>query len=759
MPLRAAIDVMRSRFHDREYQSIHPPILMAALRIADYLQIQPSRAPREYSALHKISSPYSQVEWRVHQCVRNITKADADPEAIYVDAEPTDASTFLRFRAWARGIQSELDATWAALGEAYGRYTAEHFNRFQLKMRRIRTSIDDLGTFSKRATFLPDEISFSASSPDLLGLLVAPLYGNKPAVGLRELLQNSLDAVREREFAIKARPQDKIAGVHDVDVVIYPTYEGADIASVVVADRGIGMSAEIIKDYFLCAGASFRNSSSWRSTFADDLGQSQVARAGRFGVGALAAFLIGDSVVVETRRHDEPTGYKFTAELSREIFEVEKIDTEIGTTLTVEVAAVNRKAVSELFSSSGSDGWDWYCGSYPALLRLDENLKPLPPSFFFKPDESWVVFTTRNYESIAWCYSDNIERGRHSRTEGALLYCNNIKIGEIQGYEKIELFNRTIEANITLAAPYVLVTDKNGAFPLNLQRDNLSNEDAEIGEALRASMTEDLIAEIVAKSPESGPFVKDIYRDLGTRRLAATLGPFDRYSRGESRHFAWFDDRWLPAVWSLGTDKEWLCLVGGDIDLSRLALSEPWLRKTQIGWHSVRASADNHEACVDFLRWCSREDVWGMAATSLDRQVNRRFAISISERVLKKLKGRRVPKHQEELMDTAMRLGDSYVLSNSNVPKVMVEALAEATNGERLPDFSFIIVGAVPGGDRPPEQSLFSAVWEKHVGTSAIPLPFSNRQTSMPNVFSALGKRIEFHREEHLRVKKKMRNV
>ncbi len=39
--------------------------------------------------------------------------------------------------------------------------------------------------------------AFRAADADLLKLLIEPLYGNRFEIGLRELIQNSVDAVRE----------------------------------------------------------------------------------------------------------------------------------------------------------------------------------------------------------------------------------------------------------------------------------------------------------------------------------------------------------------------------------------------------------------------------------------------------------------------------------------------------------------------------------------------------------------------------------
>ena len=49
-----------------------------------------------------------------------------------------------------------------------------------------------------RYHMFPFDRSFTCDSR-LLTLLVEPLYGAKPEFGIRELLQNAIDAVRERK--------------------------------------------------------------------------------------------------------------------------------------------------------------------------------------------------------------------------------------------------------------------------------------------------------------------------------------------------------------------------------------------------------------------------------------------------------------------------------------------------------------------------------------------------------------------------------
>ena len=159
--------------------------------------------------------------------------------------------------------------------------------------------------FSKLVGYVPERIELTVARPDLLKLLVGPLYGNMPSVGVRELLQNSVDAVRERQSLQRRHPElDSTALIdqgHDVEISLT---EDSPLGPfwLTVSDRGSGMSVEIIRDYFLTAGASFRNSDAWKREFeTDDHPRSQVLRSGRFGVGMLAAFLLGSRIQVATR--------------------------------------------------------------------------------------------------------------------------------------------------------------------------------------------------------------------------------------------------------------------------------------------------------------------------------------------------------------------------------------------------------------------------------------------------------------------------
>jgi molecular chaperone HtpG len=218
MPLRQASQLCETRFHKRAFQSIHAPYLMAVLRIADYLQIQAERAPREQLLVRTLRSPTSQGEWYAHDAVRNISSAEDDPESLYVDAAPAEVSTYLRLVDLLQGLQLEMDTAWAVIGEIYGRY----FPNLRLQLRRVRSNLDDTTSFAKTVPYIPTRARFESAGGDLLKLLVHPLYEDKPRAGVRELIQNAVDACLEREDLLQhLRPREQpIVAALEADVVL-----------------------------------------------------------------------------------------------------------------------------------------------------------------------------------------------------------------------------------------------------------------------------------------------------------------------------------------------------------------------------------------------------------------------------------------------------------------------------------------------------------------------------------------------------------
>jgi hypothetical protein len=128
---------------------------MVLIRIADFLQIQSARAPIFFTEIHKIKSPFSANEWRVHRSISNITRTSFDPEAIQINASPPDIQAFLRLDQWFRELQTELDTSWAVLGEIYGRFENVGLPNLKIDIRRIRSNLEGHKSLSQNLPYVP----------------------------------------------------------------------------------------------------------------------------------------------------------------------------------------------------------------------------------------------------------------------------------------------------------------------------------------------------------------------------------------------------------------------------------------------------------------------------------------------------------------------------------------------------------------------------------------------------------------------------
>jgi hypothetical protein len=170
--LRSTFDYIRDNYDIRDYQHIHIIFLMVLIRIADFLQIQSARAPIFFTEIHKIKSPFSANEWRVHRSISNITRTSFDPEAIQINASPPDIQAFLRLDQWFRELQTELDTSWAVLGEIYGRFENVGLPNLKIDIRRIRSNLEGHKSLSQNLPYVPRRTDldgiFSMSQPTVV---------------------------------------------------------------------------------------------------------------------------------------------------------------------------------------------------------------------------------------------------------------------------------------------------------------------------------------------------------------------------------------------------------------------------------------------------------------------------------------------------------------------------------------------------------------------------------------------------------------
>lgn len=125
------------------------------------------------------------------------------------------------------------------------------------------------------------------------------LYGNKPDIPLRELIQNGIDAIRARE-GIENNPTMN----HRV-LVETALLEDGDI-KLTVSDTGLGMSEQVLTGTLLEFGKSLWKSSDITTEF-PGLASKRLPQTGRYGIGFFSIFMIAKSVRVLSSRFDQST--------------------------------------------------------------------------------------------------------------------------------------------------------------------------------------------------------------------------------------------------------------------------------------------------------------------------------------------------------------------------------------------------------------------------------------------------------------------
>jgi hypothetical protein len=454
------IELVYGRENRRCPLGIHTSYLMALLRLADYIQIDSSRTSSTLLKTKTFSSPISEMEHYAHFTVDNIDyRWQDDPERIFVNASPKDSKMYLKLKKLITDIQKEFDISWAVLGELYGKGNEKE--KPEIRYRRITSNLDD-DVFIAQQNYVADSFAFIAND-ELIKLLVAPLYGDDPKYGVRELLQNAVDACKEREKIEKKSGKSYSALI---TIKIHKEFE--DNFYFVISDNGVGMDTDVIKNYFFSAGASYRKSSDWQKEFLDSEGKSVVRRSGRFGVGILAAFLIGEEIYVETKKINHSDGYVFNADLNSDQINILK-NTSISVGTVIRIKIDNQKIKTFLKPSEyhyDFEWFEWYTLSNPTVKYLidDTALTPayteLGPDFNDSLPIEWHTIDSEGYDKILWKY----DRLKSDTT----ITCNGIIIPGASS----DAINYGLISN----HPRISIFDSNAILPLSLDRNSFTKK-------------------------------------------------------------------------------------------------------------------------------------------------------------------------------------------------------------------------------------------------------------------------------------------
>ena len=481
---------------------------MALLRVADYLQIDRQRAPAVLLQLRNPQSPISVREWMKHRAVQQIGPAN-DPRGNMVTVSTElSLSLYLQLRDLLAGLQAEMDHSTAVLDEAYGTLTELGLHQLNLATRRVYSNLQS-PAFRDSLPYVPNWTGFTAD-PNLLTLLVEPLYGKQPSVGVRELVQNAADAVCELEAWCKVHGvsiKSLDLPEQDADVLVKFIKRENGTWFLRVRDKGIGMRSDTIQNYFLRAGASFRRSAEWAKEFLDEKGHPRVIRAGRFGIGAFAILLLGPSFKLWTRHAgaDKSMGYTIEASATSQLIEIRRVASlPVGTTIEAEVSSESAKVLDldeEEYSDYSGPGSniDWFCWDWPNVTkRVIRGPKPellkqeyvCPVRKSNLPPE-WSVIHPEGFDAVFWTFWNQ-----------PYLSCNGLRVAD-PSYGSISDCEFSWPEHTQLRRPCIAVLDSAANLPLTTQRYELAQETVPFVDELARDVSLSFIAHALVCGPTS----------------------------------------------------------------------------------------------------------------------------------------------------------------------------------------------------------------------------------------------------------------
>lgn len=249
------------------------------LRLGDILDFDAARAPDtlyryiNLEELDGIEAEKSREEWKKHKESHGFHFSEEEPYALFYRATCTCIQieqAVINYLDW---VDDEL----ACCGRLV-RNMGKNWNNLLLPSKIERQITAD--------GYVSGQYRITLDQEKVIDLLIGrDLYSN-PAIFVRELLQNAIDAVRTRKQLDKNLPR---AWKPQINVRTWIDEDGHDWFR--IEDNGIGMSEDTIRNYFLKVGHSYYTSDQFNADKLRCEADADYAPISRFGIGILSCFM------------------------------------------------------------------------------------------------------------------------------------------------------------------------------------------------------------------------------------------------------------------------------------------------------------------------------------------------------------------------------------------------------------------------------------------------------------------------------------
>ena len=263
------------------------------LRLSDILDFDSSRAPLDLFKHLGLQHPenfehaVSQTEWAKN---RSGVFGEIRNDVIPFTASFTSLQLECEVQAYLEWVQQELDNS--------AEYLSCYAGRWQTLTLPRKVSTDSV----ERMGYHFGKFHLTMDQNRVLELLTGRNLYSDPGVFVRELLQNSIDAVRTRSI-LDPHFQKK-----DGKIIVHTWMDSEGYSWFRIEDNGTGMNENIITNYFLKVGCSYYTSDEFRADKRHYGRGSDYTPISRFGIGILSCFMSDPKntlLEVSTKRYSQ----------------------------------------------------------------------------------------------------------------------------------------------------------------------------------------------------------------------------------------------------------------------------------------------------------------------------------------------------------------------------------------------------------------------------------------------------------------------
>lgn len=260
------------------HETINLRALAVYLRLIDLFDLAEDRTPYVIWKFVAPTDPRSKMEWAKHRALNPVTCPDyQEGRIIRVDGSTDDHEVY------------------AALEDLriYCNHQLRGCTDILARMNDPRHKLDLYHVDWRVAAreFRPISIQFQFDRERMFEVLSTEIYQGDRYVFLRELLQNSIDAIRMRREILKKKGLP-IGDLGEIRVTVDHMSNGD--AVVEWQDNGIGMDEFVVRNFLAVAGKSYYQSQEFQR---QGLKMDPISR---FGVGILSCSIVAERVEIET---------------------------------------------------------------------------------------------------------------------------------------------------------------------------------------------------------------------------------------------------------------------------------------------------------------------------------------------------------------------------------------------------------------------------------------------------------------------------